>query len=179
MSRRLVATTLLTVAALALAACGDDGDGGGGAVSVEGAWARTSPAMVNVGAAYMVLESDDGDRLLSASVDPSVAGKVEIHETMMMGGADTTMGDMGAETTMGDMGAETTMAEGGGAMSMQPIDSLELPAGEAVALEPGGYHLMLLQLAEPLESGDTIEITLTFETAGEQTVEAEVRDTAP
>jgi periplasmic copper chaperone A len=169
--RRVAVVALLSVAGLGLVACGDDdGGSGSGGVSVSGAWARTSPSMVDVGAAYMVLESDDGDTLLSASVPDTVAGTVEIHETVM--------GDMGSSDTTAAMGAETTMA-GSGAMSMQPVDSLELPAGEEVALEPGGYHLMLLGLVEPLETGDTVEITLTFANAGEQIVEAEVRDAAP
>jgi hypothetical protein len=48
-----------------------------------------------------------------------------------------------------------------------------------VALEPGGYHIMLLELAAPLEVGSTIDVTLTFEHAGQKVVSAEVRDTAP
>lgn len=169
--RRVAVLAVLSVAGLGLVACGDDDGGSGGGVSVSGAWARTSPSMVDVGAAYMVLESGEGDTLLSASVPDTVAGTVEIHETVM--------GDMGSsDTTMAMGGSDTTMA-GSGAMSMQQVDSLALPAGEAVALEPGGYHLMLLDLVEPLETGDTVEITLTFENAGEQVVEAEVRDAAP
>ena len=61
-------------------------------------------------------------------------------------------------------------------MTMQPVDSIELPAGEEVSLEPGGYHIMLLDLVAPLEVGDTFDIVLTFENAGEVTVTAEVRD---
>jgi copper(I)-binding protein len=64
-------------------------------------------------------------------------------------------------------------------MTMQEVDRVDLPAGTAVALQPGGYHIMLLGLAEPLTLGETIEVTLQFENAGEQTVEVPVRDTAP
>jgi copper(I)-binding protein len=125
------------------------------------------------------------DALVGASVDPSIAAVVEIHETVpadeaegSMDGDTSTAGMMDdtATTGMMDDSTDTTgmgMAEG---MVMQPIEELELPAGETVALEPGGYHIMLLELAEPLVAGDTFELTLTFREAGEQTVTVEVRD---
>jgi periplasmic copper chaperone A len=157
---------LALVAALALlAGCGSDGGG----VTVSEAWARTSPSMASAGAAYMVITNggDSSDALIGASVDPSVAAAVEIHETVTMG-SDTTMSGVGSDTTMGS-----------GMMSMQPVDRIDISAGDSATLEPGGYHLMLLNLAEPLEAGETISITLTFEQAGEQVVEAEIRDSAP
>lgn len=149
--------------AVVVAACG-----GGIAVDVEGPWARTSPMMTTAGAVYMELVSADGDQLLAASVDPSVAATVEIHETVM----HESMDDMGGDDAMDDM-------EGMGEMRMQEVESIDLPAGETVILEPGGYHVMLLDLAEPLELGETFELTLTFATAGDQTVTVEVRDSAP
>jgi periplasmic copper chaperone A len=163
---RYLLRALALVASLALlAGCGSDGGG----IAVSDAWARTSPSMASAGAAYMLIsnQGDVDDALIGASVDSSVAATVEIHETVAMG-SDTTMGEMGSDTTMS-----------GGMMSMQPVDRIELPAGESATLEPGGYHLMLLDLAEPLEAGETISITLTFEQAGEQVVEAEIRDSAP
>jgi hypothetical protein len=45
-----------------------------------------------------------------------------------------------------------------------------------VSLEPGGYHIMLLDLAEPLEDGDTFELTLRFEQAGEMDLTVDVRE---
>ena len=62
---------------------------------------------------------------------------------------------------------------------MQPVDEIPVLAGETVALEPGGYHIMLLDLAEPLEVGTSITLTLTFELFGPVDVTAEVRDAAP
>ena len=113
---------------------------------------------------------------MGASVSADVAGTVEIHETVAADGesSETTMamGGEGSDTT------ETTMA-GMGAMTMQPIESLELPAGETVVLEPGGYHIMLIDLVAPLESGQEIEVTLTFENAGERTITVPVQDDAP
>jgi hypothetical protein len=87
-------------------------------------------------------------------------------------GGDT---EMTTTTAMGDS-TETTMAEGSESMTMQPVDSIELPAGEAVELKPGGYHIMLLDLVKPLEVGQSIDVTLTFDKAGEKTVTAEVRE---
>ena len=55
-----------------------------------------------------------------------------------------------------------TMALEGGVMKMRAIDSLALPAGKTVELKPGGYHLMLLDLAQPLKEGETVSMVLTF-----------------
>ena len=185
----------VAVGALLLAGCGSDSDGAAKDTSekttttaaaeeiqISDVWARKSPMATTAGAAYMKITSPVDDALVGASVPSDIAGTVEIHETVMADEGD--MGDdMSTETTMADdMSTETTMADdmgddmGGGAMTMQPVDSIELPAGEEVSLEPGGYHIMLLDLVAPLEVGDTFEITLTFENAGEVTVTAEVRD---
>ncbi|MCU0259634.1 MAG: copper chaperone PCu(A)C [Ilumatobacteraceae bacterium] len=182
-------TAALAVAVLALgglAACGDDEASG---PEVEGAWARTSPMAVDVGAMYMEITSPEADRLTAVTVAPEVAARTEIHETVAADGAMTedTMADEGmTEGTMADEGmTEGTMAEGDmeggmdGAMVMQQIPFLELPADETVSLEPGGYHVMLLQLAEPLEVGDTFDATLVFESADPVVVSVEVRDEAP
>lgn len=143
--KRMLAT--VTLAAIAVAACGGASSG---AVTVSDPWARTSAMMQSAGAVYMELQSDEGNALVGASVDPSIAAVVEIHET----------------TESGDDGM----------MSMSPVDRIDLPAGETVALEPGGYHIMLLELTEGLEAGSSFEITLEFEGGESQTVEVEVRD---
>ena len=59
---------------------------------------------------------------------------------------------------------------------MQPVDSIEIPAGESVELEPGGYHIMVLDLAADLVAGDTVEVTLTFDSGETQKVDAEVKE---
>jgi copper(I)-binding protein len=156
---------VLAVTLLVTAACGD-GDGG---IDIDGAWARTSPTMTDSGAVYMQIRSGDGDRLIGAAVDPSVAGRVEIHETV------TADGGQGATQGSGD----DEMGEGMGPMMMQEIGEIPLPPGETVALEPGGLHLMLLGLPAPLELGETFEVTLRFAAADDLTFEVEVRDQAP
>jgi len=51
----------------------------------------------------------------------------------------------------------------GGMMKMAAVGALALPAGKAVELKPGGYHVMLLDLVTPLKEGDTVPLQLTFE----------------
>jgi copper(I)-binding protein len=142
MKRSFAAAVLVAVVTTA---CGGASSGN---VAVDDPWARTSAMMQTAGAVYMELSADEADALVAASVDPSIAPTVEIHETS---------GD-------GDM------------MSMSPVDSIELPAGETVPLEPGGYHIMLLGLVDPLEDGTSFDLTLEFENGESQTVEVEVRD---
>ena len=76
-----LAATIGVGAGLVLAGCGDDTDeaagSSGDAITVEGAWARTSPMMADAGAAYFTITSATDDALLSASVDSAIAGKVE------------------------------------------------------------------------------------------------------
>lgn len=161
--RRVPALAAAAILASSLAACGDGGTAG--ELEVSGAWARNSPMVATAGAVYLEITNggEADDALTAASVDASVAGEVEIHETVATMPSDGGMGD----------------ASGEAMMEMRPVDEIAIPAGETVALEPGGYHIMLVELAEPLEVGDEIELTLTFEEAGEVVVTAEVRETAP
>lgn len=158
-----------------------------GTVEVSDAWARTSPAMATAGAVYMVLTNPgvEDDALIEASVDPSIAATVELHETTADSGGDSGMDDSGTDASGMDEGSDPTEAaessegEGSEMMTMSPVSEIVVPSGETVALEPGGYHIMLLDLAEPLEVGTSIDITLTFEVLGEVVVTAEVLDQAP
>ena len=63
----------------------------------------------------------------------------------------------------------------GGVMKMSAIDRLPLPAGKAVELKPGGYHVMLMDLVAPLKEGDTVPITLTVADKAGKTQKVEVR----
>ncbi len=182
------------VSALLLSGCGSDSDGASSdttaaekttttaaAAEIELAdvWARQSPMGTTMGAIYLNITSPTDDKLVGAMVPTEVAATTEIHETVPAddaGMTETTMGEEMTETTMAEDMTETTMAEDMGSMTMRPVESIELPAGEMVSLEPGGYHIMLIDLVKPLEVGDTIELTLTFENAGEMTVTAEVRE---
>lgn len=67
------------------------------------------------------------------------------------------------------------MVEHDGMMRMEPFqDGMPVPAGERTELAPGGRHVMLMGLTGPLAVGDTVELTLRFETAGERTLSATV-----
>lgn len=184
------------LAALALVGCGGSSDGAAAAPRITGAWARTSPTSATVGAVYATIEVDTDDRLVAVSVDASVAGSAEIHEMVPVSGSDSDMGDDDMADDMGhddmdddmdhdDMGddmdhedMEDDMSEM--PMQMQEVDGgLAVTAGEPTVLEPGGYHVMLIDLAAPLEVGSTVPVTFTFESAGDMTIDVEVRDSAP
>jgi copper(I)-binding protein len=136
------------IAVLALGSCSSDSE----TITVDGAWARTSPMNTELGAVYMNITAAEDDALVSATVDSSVAMSASVHETTM--NAD-------------------------GTMAMQEVEKVALPAGTAVSFEPGGYHIMLMGLNQPLSLGDTVTVTLTFESGESVSVDAEVRDQAP
>ncbi|HSJ28113.1 MAG TPA: copper chaperone PCu(A)C [Acidimicrobiia bacterium] len=163
MKRNLLA---LVAVVLLLPACSD---GAGDAIEISDAWARTSAAMTSAGAVYMQIHNPAAtdDVLLRATADASVASTVEIHETAPMETTSTMGGETGSTMGSGEM------------MTMRPVDRIVIPAGGTMALEPGGYHVMLIGLVQPLETGSAITITLVFEQAGEIEVEADVRDAAP
>lgn len=185
------ALTILPLAALALAACGSDDD----PISIEGAWARTSAEGQTTGAVYFEITAAEADTLLAASVPASVAAEAQIHEVVpadmseddmseeeMSEDGEMDMGDdeMSGEEMSEDGEHDMDMGDGEMTMTMQELEGgLPLPADETVTLQPGGYHVMLLDLAEPLEVGDEIELTLQFENADDMTMTVEVAESAP
>jgi copper(I)-binding protein len=103
---------------------------------VDGAWARVSVQGQKATGAFMKLTSRDSTRLVSASTP--VAGLAEVHE----------------------------MKLDGDIMRMRAVQGgLELPAGQAVELKPGGYHVMLLDLKAPLAKDTVVPLTLVFRDA--------------
>lgn len=178
LKRAAQGVALVAVSALVVASCGSDDDSTSDTssatkedITISGAWARTSPMSVTVGAVYMDITASFDDELVGASVDASIAATAEIHETV------TAMpGEEGEASSMSSDMTQDTMV---GEMTMRPVSSVALPAGEMVQLMPGGYHIMLLDLAAPLEVGQTFDVTLTFANAGAKVVTVEVRDEAP
>lgn len=111
-------------------------------ISVTDAWARATMPGQKVSGAYMQIQSDADARLLSVS-SPTVP-RVEVHEMKMDGDV----------------------------MRMRELKSVDLPKGKAVSLEPGGFHLMLMNLTKPIAAGELIPLTLVVESGGkQQTVE--------
>ncbi|WP_448587694.1 copper chaperone PCu(A)C [Thermocrinis sp.] len=58
---------------------------------------------------------------------------------------------------------------------MRKISAIEIPAKKTVELKPGGLHVMIIDLKEPLKEGQTVEITLKFEKSGEMKIQAPVK----
>jgi copper(I)-binding protein len=194
MKTRRVLLGAVALLSLSLAACGDDDNATtettaatGSEIAVANAWARTSPAGTTLGAAYMDITSSAADTLVGVSVPADIAKVAEIHEmamaddtghSSMAGGmTETSMAGGMTETTMAGGMSETTMA--GGEMVMREVDKIDLPAGTTVQLKPGGYHIMLIDLAAPLTLDQTFDVTLTFGSGATKTVTVTVRDTAP
>jgi copper(I)-binding protein len=105
--------------------------------SIEGAWARATPPGARTGAVYLTLRAEvAADRLIGAA-SPG-AREVQIH----------------------------THVSEGGMHRMVQLPGLEVPKATTVQFQPGGLHLMLLDLTAPLEAGQQLPLTLDFETAG-------------
>ena len=113
-------------------------------LEVNNAWAGATPGKAENGAAYVTITSSTADRLVSASTP--VAKKAELH----------------------------TMSMQGMVMKMRPISGVDIPAGQPVSLKPGGEHIMLMGLNQPLREGQSFPLTLDFEKAGPRTVTATV-----
>ncbi|MCQ4310444.1 copper chaperone PCu(A)C [Stutzerimonas sp. VN223-3] len=121
------------------------------APAVTQVWSRAMPPSAPTGAVYFTLNnpSDKQDRLVG--VQTSRAKKAELH----------------------------THVHEGEIMRMQQIDSVEVPAGGHVEFKPGGSHVMLFELSEPLVAGEHFPVTLIFENAGEVTVDVSIQEQAP
>ena len=109
-------------------------------VEVKNAWARATPGKAENGAAYLTIVSPVADRLTAISTPE--AKTAELHNMTMEGGV----------------------------MKMRPLAAVDLPAGQPVTLKPGGTHIMLMGLTQPLKQGDTFALTLSFEKAGSKQV---------
>ena len=164
---KITGLLLAVVAGTALfASCGSDDSSSNSAPEITKVWARTSPMETSLGAVYMTISSKDGDELTDVSVDSSIAAMAQIHEMVMASAETDTEMPMTTEAMSGEM-------------VMQEVDSIVIDAGGSVDLMPGGYHIMLMEIAAPLELGTKFDVTLTFAKAGKVTVTAEVRDEAP
>ena len=123
-------------------------------VVVKDAWVRGTVAGQMATGAFMELQASEDVKLVGAA--SAAAGVVEVHE----------------------------MSMDNGVMKMRALPKLDLPAGKAVALRPGGYHIMLMDLKKPMLKGETIPLTLKIEGKDKKVstieVKAEVRElTAP
>ncbi len=114
-----------------------------GDLTIEAPFAfATLPNQPVAGGFMAITNAGDAPDTLIAASSPA-AGRMEIHE----------------------------MAMDGDVMRMREIEGgLVIPAGETVKLEPGGFHVMFMELSDPMVAGEMTDVTLTFEDAGEVTL---------
>ena len=105
-------------------------------VQVHGAWVRATVAGQKSTGAFMRITASSATRLVGVS--SPVAGVAEVHEMKMNGNV----------------------------MTMREAPVIDLPAGKTVDFRSGGYHLMLMDLTQPLPPGSTVALTLNFRDAG-------------
>jgi copper(I)-binding protein len=118
-----------------------------GDLVIAQAWSRATPKGSPVGAGYLTIRNNGAapDRLVA--VETEAAKVAQVHE----------------------------MSMDGGVMKMRQLtNGLDIPAGKTVELKPGGFHIMLMELARPFAQGDSYKITLVFERAGRTTVDVKV-----
>jgi len=144
--RQGITVAILLITALLLSACG--AGSAGPQISVEDAWARPVPAAGGNGAVFMRLVNSGGEADQLVGGESPVAGGVEVHQTKMEEGV----------------------------MKMEHIPGLEVSPKDEVLLEPGGYHVMLIEVNQPLAAGDSLPITLRFEKSGEMKLDVQVRE---
>ncbi len=137
------------IGVMALSGCGGQGPDSGGAqsaaaacvaapggeVSVSGAWIRETLAPSATTAAYMTICNGGQTPVELIGVSTPIASSAELHETL-------------------------TNDEG--VASMRPVQSIRLAPGEAAELKPGGAHLMIFGIANPLAEGDQALLNLKF-----------------
>lgn len=118
-----------------------------GNIVIENAWIGATNPGATVGAGYVTIRNTGprSERLTSAA--SNAADRVELHE----------------------------MSVTNGMMRMHPVAAIEIPAGGAVTLAPGGLHIMFLDIGAPFAVGSTVPVTMHFEHQGDVRVEFTVR----
>lgn len=163
--RHRIFVPLLLIGALALlaAACGGDDDDNGsdmasptageaftpvklGSLTISDAWVRASTG-TDVTAAYLTVKNSGAADTLVAASSP-IAGMVQLHEAI---------------------------TEGATAKMQEKPGGFPVPANGTLELEPGGYHIMLMNLQSQPKAGETVQVELTFEKAGKVTIAAPVK----
>ena len=116
-------------------------------VTVKNAWVRSTVAGQSTTGAFMQITDPASGRLVE--VRTGAAGVAELHEMTLDG---------------------TTMR-------MRAVPTIELAAGKTVELKPGGYHVMLMDVKEPLAAGDSVVLTLVVEGRDKKRETVEVKAT--
>jgi copper(I)-binding protein len=159
--RTTTALALLSLTALTLTGCAaadepaagtagstSSGSSAAESVTVTDPWVKAADE--GMSAAFGEITNAGNDDVTIVSATSEAAGTVELHETV---------------------------DDGTGAMTMQEIDGgFVVGPGETLALEPGGNHLMLMDLTDPLEAGEEVTVTLTFSDDSTAEITAPVKD---
>lgn len=117
------------------------------AIQVENPFAREVPPTAPASASFMTLKNMSNHDIVLTQAHSNVANKVELH----------------------------THTNENGVMKMRQIPSINIPAEGETALQPGGLHIMLIDLKQPLKSGETIQVELTFKDGSHKTVSMPVK----
>ena len=104
-------------------------------VTATDAWVRGTVPAQDSTGAFLTLTSTEDAKLVGVS--SPIASMAHVHKTENRGGM----------------------------MSMSPVDAVPLPAGKPVALQPGGYHVMLMGLKGPVKAGTKVPLELTVQDA--------------
>ena len=116
-----------------------------GALTVSDPFARATAGRATAGGGFLTItNSGEEDRLIAAHSD--VAGKTELHTHIMDGDV----------------------------MKMRQVEAIDVPEKGKVEMKPGGFHVMFMQLKEPLKEGEVFPLELTFEKAGSVTIDMKV-----
>ena len=134
------------VSALLLLVVGCGQEHTGDPIVVRDAWIREPPPR-SPAAGYLVVENRGGESVELVAVATEAAEQTEIH----------------------------VMEYKNDRMTMRRVEGLQVPAGGEVALKPGGTHLMLMELRQPLRDGDEVELVLRFGDGTERRTQVPVR----
>ena len=134
------------VSALLLVVAGCGQEHTGDPIVVRDAWIREPPPR-SPAAGYLVIENRGGEPVELVAVATEAAEQTEIH----------------------------VMEYKNDRMTMRRVEGLQVPAGGEVALKPGGTHLMLMELHQPLRDGDEVELVLRFGNGTERRTQVPVR----
>ncbi len=117
-----------------------------GPLEIHHVWSRATPPAAKSGAAYLVIDNTGAEDDTLKSLSTPLATSAMIHTTEIKNDI----------------------------MVMSHVMALAIPAGGSVALEPGGYHIMLMGLKSPLKASETMTLTLNFEKAGAVTIDVPI-----
>ena len=134
------------VAFLLVAVVGCAKEHSGDPIVVRDAWIREPPPR-SPAAGYLVIENRGGEPVALVDVATEAAEQAEIH----------------------------VMEYKDDRMTMRRVSELQVPAGEEVALKPGGTHLMLMELRRPLRDGGEVELVLRFSDGKERRIQMPVQ----